>query len=830
MPFKDLLQYVHKTYAPAIALRRVLTHERRALIEQNLVVICLILFVFALLSFAVQQGTLAIIPGSEVLGILATKVWGAFLVAISLAYLFTALEAMHRSQYYHGLQQVIGELSDPKNVPVSWEVASVVVDTPLHDITGGFLDSSFGQEILYRAGIEESEYVEFYTNRTPTVTADTFVVERDAGVVLSTYAISLCKNDKVFVQFLNNNNVSVEQFVEAARWVTRIERSKRRRARWWSRDNLGRIQGIAKTWGYGETYLLETYGHDMTHDHVWSTAAITRHREDDEVEAIEAILARARHSNALVVSDNVTGVRQKVAQLYYKIRKGEALPPVDAKRIFMLDLELLVAEHSDKAGFETVLRSLLDQAVTAGNIILYIEYFTVDVASIKTLGVDLVDMLLPYFDEGDVQIIAVASRDGFYNRLQKDSRLMRTVDTVHMHDLSQGALMSVLEQRAFELERGSNVVVSVPALESVAQVADQYFPTGVMPDKAFDLLEELIPIAVNKHISLLKGHDVQSHVTQKTGIPVGEPTAQERQKLLSLETLLHRRIVGQDKAVSAVARALRRARSGISGNARPMGSFLFLGPTGVGKTETAKALAHALFDDEDAMARLDMSEFTGADAAERLIGSFETGTPGVLATLVREKPYGVLLLDEFEKADKHVHDLFLQILDEGHFTDVSGKLVNARNLIVIATSNAAAELLWKWEKQAQDVTQMKATLVDALVEQGLYRPEMLNRFDDIVVFHALSPEHVYTLAERQLEMLRTRVSDELKVDIRFDQTLITTVARLGYDPKFGGRPMRRIITQNVEQIIADKVLEGDIQPGAHVTIYGKDIEEHVATR
>ena len=823
MPFGDLKAHVYRIYRPAIALRNVITRERRVYLERILAIVAALTFFLVLLAFAIQYGPLGDMPGVQYIDMVSYKIYGIFLIVLSVAFVFTSLEAMHRSQYFHGLDQVLGEAADPLHVPVSWEVASIVVDTPSQDITLGFLDSTFGQEILYRAGISSEAYEYFYTHRSPRITGDGFVVERDGGVVLATYATSLCKYDPEFVQFLTDNGVSVEHFIESARWVTRVERGERRRARWWSRDNLGRIPGLGKTWGYGETYLLERYGHDLTEDHVWPSAVMTRHREEDEVEQMEAVLARARQSNVLVVGTDILNVRQKVAQLYHKIREGEALPSLEAKRVFLIDIESIVSAHPDKADFEQTLRKLFEQAISAGNIVIYAEYFAVAVSSAHTLGVDIVDIILPYLESDRVQIITAATKDGFFSRLQQDARLMQAFDVVQMHDVSKDALMAILEQRALELERRTRITTSIPALASIIKVADRYFPTGVMPDKAFDLLEELVPVAMTRGKEIVLERDVHELVTQKTGVPIGTPTEQERDKLLTLEDVLHQRVVGQDHAVEAVAKAIRRNRAGVEGDDRPIGSFLFLGPTGVGKTETAKALAEAMFGDQNAMNRIDMSEFQGVDAVERMIGNYELGKPGILATIVREKQYGVLLLDEFEKSDVHVHDLFLQILDEGHFTDASGNAVNARNLIIIATSNAGADLLWKWEQEKKDLPQQKRALIDELISRGLFRPEFLNRFDDVVMFHVLQPEQIKGIARNHLEILQKRLRDEQRVDISFDDSLVAKIAELGYDPQFGGRSMRRAIQEHVEQLIADLMIKGDIRPGTHVTLHGKDL-------
>jgi ATP-dependent Clp protease ATP-binding subunit ClpA len=398
---------------------------------------------------------------------------------------------------------------------------------------------------------------------------------------------------------------------------------------------------------------------------------------------------------------------------------------------------------------------------------------------------------------------------------------MQVFDTVQMHSVSEQALIEILEQRAIARERQTGIVFTVPSLRTIARLADRYFPGGVMPDKAFDLLEELVPMALSHGTTQVLQADVETLVYEKTGVPMGDPTEAEREKLLSLETFLHQRVVGQELAVTSVARALRRARAGVGSATKPMGSFLFLGPTGVGKTETAKALAEALFGNERMMNRLDMSEFQGSDALEELIGSFETGSAGRLATMIREHQYGVLLLDEFEKSSRNVHDLFLQVLDEGEFTDAFGKSVNARNLIIIATSNAGADMIWQWKKEGKDIVAQKRELIDHMISKGLYRPEFLNRFDDIIVFHPLAQDDIRTIARIHLTNLAKRIQDERNITLAVTDELVERVAQKGYDPQFGGRPLERAIKDEVEQAIADSILRGTTHSGDTFTVEGK---------
>jgi ATP-dependent Clp protease ATP-binding subunit ClpA len=339
-----------------------------------------------------------------------------------------------------------------------------------------------------------------------------------------------------------------------------------------------------------------------------------------------------------------------------------------------------------------------------------------------------------------------------------------------------------------------------------------------MPDKAIDLLTELLPHVAQAGRDVLLRSDVDEIIEGKTGVPHGEIAAPERERLLSLEKILHDRVVGQDEAVNAVAAAMRRARAGVSSPDRPMGTFLFLGPTGVGKTETAKALAEALFGSEDDMMRLDMSEFSTPDALDRLIGDADTGTPGRLSNLLRERQHGVLLLDEFEKSTGDVHNLFLQILDEGRATDAFGREINARSTVIIATSNAGANLIMEQLADKRLTEAEHQALIDEIISRGIFRPELINRFDGTIIFHPLQKDHVREIAKRKISEFVKRLQEEKGIQIDVTDGLISRVVREGYDPEFGGRPLNRAIESLVEQVIADRIIAGDVRPGATVKL------------
>jgi len=342
-------------------------------------------------------------------------------------------------------------------------------------------------------------------------------------------------------------------------------------------------------------------------------------------------------------------------------------------------------------------------------------------------------------------------------------------------------------------------------------------------ESAKDLLYDAVAFIKSQNRFVVEPADILHVIKTKTGIPTGEIDAVEKNKLQNLETHLHERIVGQDEAIVAISNALRRARSGIGNPSRPIGSFLFLGPTGVGKTETTKALAEIFFGEKVKILRLDMSEYNTSDALNRLIGAYDSETPGTLASMVRESPYGVLLLDEFEKTDRKVLDLFLQILDEGFFTDVLGRKVNLRNLIIVATSNAGSETIFEIVEHGESLENRKEDIVDTIVTQGIMKPELLNRFDGIIVFHPLTDTQLKEVAKVMLGKLTWRLKEK-GMKLIVNESLLNFLVLKGSDPKFGARPIARAIQDIVEKKIADRIIAGNLKAGSEVEFGPIDLQ------
>ncbi len=823
MTFRAFQESVGRSFGPVIALNRALPLHQRRQIEHILDGILALTFagiLFSILS-ATLSAHVSAIPGLAFFEAYARKLYGIFLIALSVRAAFSFVESFFRSYHFRGLETILKEQGTDERLPTSYEVAALISASREDDLIGGFFQSEYGQEVALRAGLHEEQVMQFLDSRNHSLSRATMVVTEP--VTLPSYASDLVKSDADFSQFLRDSGVTDELFIKTAEWVERLHAEERYHKRWWSMDNLGRIPSVGKNWSYGQVRALERYARAIREDPVYQATADRAFEHDETLKRLEAILARGREANALLVGEAGTGVLETIARLGHAIEDGTALPQLEAKRLYLLDGNALIAATREKGAFEAAFHESMKESIRVGNIILGIENFPLFVESAKALGSNPVDLLGPYLRSDRMQFIATSDLGDYHRVLESNGLFMELFEKIMIEEAGGETLMRLLGKVALELEYHAGVLVTYPALKEIADGADRYMTDGVMPDKAIDLLSEVIPNARAEGKHVVERSDVLALISSKTGVPLGEVSTAEQATLLNLEKILHDRVIGQDGAVSGVANAMRRARAGIQNPKRPIGSFLFLGPTGVGKTETTKALAAVFFKDEDAMIRLDMSEYKGPDALERLIGSFGTGKSGVLASKLREKPYAVLLLDEFEKATSEAHDLFLQILDEGKFKDASGKEVNARNTIIIATSNAASDKIWDYFKQGVEIAGKEREIIDAIVERKIFKPELLNRFDGVIVFHPLGEADIAKIARLMLEKLSKRLK-ERGIELVVTEPLVAYLAKVGYDPQFGARPMARAIQEKIEQVVADRMLQGSIKSGSRVELTEADLK------
>ncbi len=627
---------------------------------------------------------------------------------------------------------------------------------------------------------------------------------------------ALAKHNPVFQKILINHKLKIQDIENLTWWLESLEARIKERKKWWEYQNLMKKGTLAKEWTAGYTLTLDKYSTDWTEiAKKQGFPEIIGHKK--EIESVERILGRREYNNVLLVGQPGIGRKGIVQGLVRRAVLGQSLADVNYKRVVELNVSGLLAAIADPEKVEAVLDRIFREAIGAGNIILVINEFHNFVGVQPGPGrVDISGVLSSYLHLPQFQIVAVTSFAGLHKNIEQNPSILNLFAKVEVLEISEREVMMILENLALFLEQKYKLFVSYPALREIVSLTKRFMPSLVFPKKANDLLDEVM-IYVKKSTKdkvLLPSH-VAKIITEKTQVPVGEMEVKEKEVLLNLEKLIHERIINQDTAVKEVSTALRRARAEVTIRKGPMGTFLFLGPTGVGKTETSKALAQIYFGSEARMIRLDMSEFQNVKDIPRMIGG--KGEEGLLTTPVRESPFSLILLDEIEKAHPNILNLFLQVLDEGFLTDGLGRKVDFKNSIIISTSNAGYRIILEALKTKEKWQGIKQKLLDYIFEKGIFRPEFINRFDAVVVFWPLSKENLLAIVELMLRVLKKNLKEK-GIDFEITLPLKEKIVELGYDPTFGARAMRRVIQDKVENVLASALLSGQLKRGNKVEV------------
>lgn len=608
-----------------------------------------------------------------------------------------------------------------------------------------------------------------------------------------------------------------------------------------------------------------------------------------EVERVMQILCRRMKNNPCLVGEPGVGKTAVVEGLAQMIASGTVPEILADKRILSLDLSGMVAGSKYRGEFEERIKRVIAEVRAAGNVILFVdELHTLIGAGGAEGAMDASNILKPALSRGEVQMIGATTRTEYRKYIEKDAALERRFQPVYVEEPTREETIAILQGLRSKYEEHHGVTISDDALEAATDYAIRYINDRFLPDKAIDLIDEAASrkklgiFAGNKtakkaeetrhnleealEAALAEGNieaaqalkkdldktdkkiektkhnmrekeqeqmlvteeDVADVVSVWTKIPVSKITQTESQRLLKLEEILHKRVVGQNEAVETVAKAIRRGRVGLKDPKRPIGSFLFLGPTGVGKTELSKALAEAMFGNENAIIRVDMSEYMEKHSVSKMIGSppgyvgFEEG--GQLSEQVRKNPYSVILFDEIEKAHPDVFNVLLQVLDDGRITDSQGRTVDFKNTIIIMTSNAGAQRIVdpkklgfsNVENAESEHKDMKNNVMEEV--KRMFKPEFLNRIDDIIVFRALSKEDVKGIAALMLKELKNRLAKQMDITLTYGDTVKNLIFEKGYDKKYGARPLKRAIQNNIEDSLAEEILSGKIQASDKVSM------------
>ncbi|HBT81716.1 hypothetical protein A2757_03650 [Candidatus Giovannonibacteria bacterium RIFCSPHIGHO2_01_FULL_48_47] len=686
-----------------------------------------------------------------------------------------------------------------------------------------------GQKSLGRLGLTAREYGKILEKSPREVLSlqeflNYLETKKETGseIFFSDLVFALFENHRAFREFLIEKGTTPEGAAKAVRWTEREALAENQRKRWWRRENLARIPGIGKDFAYGETYFLERFAYDLVGEaSSRKEKLVGRGRE---VELVEKALLKSSGANVLIVGEPGVGKHTVLLGLVRMISQGKIFPELEHKRVFKLYAESAVASGKDKGEIEAILIRLFNEAVRAGNIIFAIDNFPEFTQSLSTLGINILELLSPYLGSSKLHILALADRTSARRILEPNQALMKFFERIELPEPNLENLMRILEDLAPELERAfsGRALFSYAALQKIAEAATQNLVEGSLPKRAVDLMEEVFKEGAGRHQAIIEPGLALEIVSRKTKMPLGEISEEEKKKLLGLEEILHQRVVDQEEAINSIANAIRRARSGIRNPQKPIGSFMFLGPTGVGKTETAKTLAHIYFGNEEAMLRFDMSEYQSEDSLERLVGSFAKNEPGLLASKILSSPYSVVLLDEFEKSNPKVRNLFLQVLDEGFFTDYLGKRINMRNTIIVATSNAGSEIIWELVKQGLDKTKLQEKIITHIQREKIISPELLNRFDAVIVFRPLGFKVLKKISELALKKLQERLEKQNYL-LRINEALIEAVTQGGYNPSLGARPMQRFIQDKIEKLISEKIIRGELKPGAEFSLTPEEL-------
>ncbi len=659
---------------------------------------------------------------------------------------------------------------------------------------------------------------------------DSFFVAQERGaekITIEDVFVSLSEYNPYLQDILYREGLKKEDVLSLTNWQLRLKEKEDLLLY----KNLMKRGKIGIEWASGYTPFLDRFAVDWTKGLKMARFPETIGHEE-EGSALERVLSRNEISSALLVGEPGTGRKSIIQKIIKKSFLGESLPEVNHRRFLELNLATLIAHAQGNEETERVLDHIFREATDAGNVVLIIDEIHNYIEGEKRPGVvNISGILSSYLHHPAFRVIGITSYTGFRQSIEKNATILALFEKIEVKESSEEETLLLLERVSLRLENKYKKLIPFSSLKQTIILASRYMQESSFPEKAIDLLEEAMVYAAQQDKSILLPKDIDKIVSERTEIPVGDINQREKEILLNMENLLHERMINQNDAVRAVSYALRRSRADMDTRKGLIGSFLFLGPTGVGKTEMAKAIAAVYFGNEKKINRIDMSEFQSISDISRLIGSSTEN--GILTSRVREDPFSLVLLDEIEKAHPDILNLFLQILDEGHVTDGVGRKISFQNCMVIATSNAGYQLILEsidengnWISENTDKenvekdkagVEIKRKILQSIFKRGIFRPEFVNRFDDTVLFKALGRKELKEIAGLQLKNMAKNLEQK---DITFNITeeLKDKIVEISYDPLFGAREMQRAIQNNIGDVLSSAMLRNEIEKGDVITI------------
>lgn len=587
--------------------------------------------------------------------------------------------------------------------------------------------------------------------------------------------------------------------LELAMKYLHLKQKKWRRVWIWEEDfSITHLRGTNRGWLGAPTPTLDSISRDLTKEAAQGNLTSFFGRQATLTEVVN-ILSLERLRNVILVGPAGSGKTTLIESLAKSIVSGNAPPALATKRIVEIDLTRLISGIQGQGDIAAKVKTAFEEAEFAGDIILVLEEIHTITQGQAGSEFNLYTLLSPFLEFGNLQFIATTEAESYLAVLEKNSAVARLFTKVEISPATEGETLEILMQKALEMERKRKVRVSISALKKLVSLAATYIHDRVLPDSAISILDESV---TRVHEGWINTQSIEEVFSTRVNVPIGELGSAEKSELLDLETTIHERLIDQQEAVKKVADALRRGATKVKEGSRPIASFLFVGPTGVGKTELAKILSEVYFKGGGAYLRFDMSEYQNEASNERLIKG--------LTQSIKNKPYSLILLDEFEKADPKILTLFLQVLEDGRLTNTDGQTSDFFNAIIIATSNAASLTIAKGLENGQDLASLSKQVNSELLQ--IFKPELVNRFDEVVLFKSLSEEDLQKVVVIKLQDLKMNLRKKGYL-VDFDNDLITTLAQKGYDPVLGARPLRRLMQDSLESQFSKLILEGKLVKG-----------------
>jgi ATP-dependent Clp protease ATP-binding subunit ClpC len=705
--------------------------------------------------------------------------------------------------------EVLGRLSKK---PTPRELATII-----SSLNGGqFIAARFGVGSMFLQQLSSEDANDMAKVWAAAVDIRNQTKSKNISAVL--LLVALVKQAPNYKNLLSHLQLDIDDLVSGIHWWDHLsERIERHRA-------PKRTGGVARDWSFGWTPLLNRFGYQIGR---YGSVISESVAHQEAVESLVGIFSKNGRQNAVLVGQPGSGKTEIVNTFADMLLDADSDIPKNLKfrQVFSLDAASLIAAAPDRGGLEQLIPRVFSEAYHAKNIILCLDnaqlFFEDSVGS-----VDITNVLLPILNAGSMRMILTVDEQRFLQISKRNPEVANALNRIVVAPANRDQTIQIMQDQSVYIEFQNDVTFMYQALLEAYRLGDRYVHDRVMPGKAIKLLESA---ANYSEKGLVTAESVRKSIEKTLGVKVGVATGtDERDKLMNMEDLIHQRMINQTRAVRVVSDALRRARAGVRNQNRPIGTFLFLGPTGVGKTELAKSLAEIYFDGEDHIVRLDMNEYVSSDDVQRLIADGAENMNSLTAQVMKQ-PFSVVLLDEIEKAHPNVLSTLLQMLDEGILRDIRNREVSFRDAIIIATSNAGADRIREFIDRGLDVEQFEDKFVDELISSNQFRPEFLNRFDEIVMFRPLKKVELLKVVDLMIASVNKTLSLQ-KVSVRVNDDAKEFLVHAGYDPRLGARPMRRVVQRAVENTVAKQMLSGTVEPGSVIEITLEQVQHLIDSK